>query len=215
MRGLSELISRREAAAALKMLAELEIAEDHILEIELHPLVWPEFVANTTDRCYFCKKRMYQTFQRELESYDCAFLLDGSNVDDLKSRRPGFRAIHELGVKTPLLDARLNKDEIRSLADSYQLSNHDKPSNSCLATRVSEGTVLNKEHFLLIEACEEFLLKRGFFGCRVRPDAKDVVLEVTGAGSEELTKSSVRVEIIHFFQSMGFERVLLNLKPRP
>jgi len=158
---------------------------------------------------------MYQTFQRELENSDCAFLLDGSNVDDLKSRRPGFRAIHELGVKTPLLDAGLNKDEIRSLAESCQLSNHDKPSNSCLATRIAEGTVLEKKHFLLVEECEEFLLKRNFFGCRVRPNVKDVVIEVTGADSEQVTKSSVRIEIIHFFQSMGFERVLLDLKPRP
>ena len=214
LRGLSELVSEREKNSANTILDELQFDQERRLEVEIHPLIWPEFVANTPDRCYFCKKRMYQSFQRTLEMMDCTVLLDGSNVDDLKSRRPGFRAIHELGVKTPLLDAGLNKEEIRAIANRYHLSNHDKPSNSCLATRLPEGTAIERERLSLVEKCEDFLLSRDFTGCRVKPDIKDVVLELTGKDAKRLVTSSVRIEIIHFFQSMGFARILVDLKPR-
>jgi len=214
LRGLSELLSKREKESASKILNELGIDKDMRLEIELHPLIWPEFVANTPERCYFCKKRMYQTFFRQLEKKNCTVLLDGSNVDDLKSCRPGFRAIHELDVKTPLLDAGLNKEEVRSLAKMYHLQNHDKPSNSCLATRIAEGTNLEKEKLSLVEKCEEFLLSRDFAGCRVKPDKKNVIIQATGKDIERLAVSSVRIEMVHFFQSEGFERVLVDLKPR-
>jgi pyridinium-3,5-biscarboxylic acid mononucleotide sulfurtransferase len=214
LRGLSELVSEREKNNANTILDELQFDQKMKVEVELHPLIWSEFVANTPDRCYFCKKRMYQSFQRILENTDCNVLLDGSNVDDLKSRRPGFRAIHELGVKTPLLDAGLNKEEIRALAHRYHLSNHDKPSNSCLATRLPEGTLIERESLGLVEKCEDFLLSRDFTGCRAKPNRKDIVLELTGKDAERLLTSSVRIEIIHFFQSMGFLRVLVDLKPR-
>jgi len=215
LQGMSELLSRQEAVDAAALLVELQIDEKQILKVELLPLIWPEFVVNNQERCYFCKKRMYQSFQRVIEALDAAVLLDGSNVDDLKSHRPGFRAIHELDVKTPILDAVLNKEEIRSLAKRFHLSNYNKSSNSCLATRLPEGTVIEKESLELVEKCEDFLAARSFAGCRVRPNGSDVVLELSGAYAWEGLKSSVRVEIIHFFESLGFLRVLVDLKARP
>ncbi len=214
LRGVSELVSDLEKKNATMVLDELQFSQERRMEVELHPLIWSEFVANTPDRCYFCKKRMYQSFQRILEKLDCLVLLDGSNVDDLKTLRPGFRAIHELGVQTPLLDAGLDKEDIRSLAFTYHLSNHDKPSNSCLATRLQEGVVINREGLERVEKCENFLLNRGFIGCRVKPEGKDIVLEVTGKDGERLLASSVRVEIIPFFKSVGFTRILVDLNPR-
>ncbi|RUM42866.1 MAG: hypothetical protein DSY80_06480, partial [Desulfocapsa sp.] len=116
LRAVSELVSVREQHAAAIVLHEFHLPADNLVELSLHPLIWPEFTANSNERCYFCKKRMYREFLLEAEKKKCSALLDGSNVDDLKSKRPGFRAIHELGVQTPLLDAGLNKDEIRFLA---------------------------------------------------------------------------------------------------
>ncbi len=214
LRGLSELVTQREKNSGSLILDDLIINSEMRLETVLHPLIWPEFVANTEERCYFCKKRMYQAFLRELEKNNCSVLLDGSNVDDLKSCRPGFRAIHELGIKTPLLDAGLNKEEVRSFAKSYQLKNHDKLSNSCLATRIPEGINLNNKTLRLVERCEDFLLERKFSGCRVKPEGQNVVLQITSKGAERLAISSVRVDIIHFFQSEGFERVLVDLNQR-
>ena len=214
LRGMSELVSSRESAGAAALLSELGISSTQILEIRLHSLNWPEFVVNSSERCYFCKKRMYQTFQRSLEELECPVLLDGSNVDDLKSHRPGFKAIREFNIKTPLLDAGLNKEEIRSLAKSFHLSNHNKASNSCLATRLLEGTIIEKKSLAIVEKCEDFLLDCDFFGCRVKPNGSDVVLELAENDVTRLTKLPVRVEIIHFFREMGFLRVLIDLNPR-
>jgi len=212
--GVSELISEREKGSANTILDELQVDLERRVEVELHPLIWPEFVANTSDRCYFCKKRMYQSFLRILEKLEYQVLLDGSNVDDLKSSRPGFRAIHELGVQTPLLDSGFNKDDIRALASKYHLSNHSKPSNSCLATRLPAGVQITQEYLNAVEKYEDFLLSRDFTGCRARPEGGDMVLELSGIDGNRLLTSSMRIEIIHFFQSEGFSRVLIDLIPR-
>ena len=214
LRGVSELVSKIEVEGSRLILDELQIDPGRIIEVELHPLIWPEFVANTMERCYFCKKRMYQSFQRILEKRNCPNLLDGSNVDDLKKYRPGFRAIHELGIQTPLLDSGLNKEEIRILAAARHLSNFDKPANSCLATRLPEGVEIKKENLKLVEKYEDFLLSRGFIGCRARPAGRDMVIELTTEGGERLLASAMRIEIIHFFQVEGFSRVLVDLTPR-
>ena len=145
LRGISALVSLREQEYAAALLNELGTATENIVEVSLHPLIWPEFVVNTEERCYFCKKRIYQAFLQELEQKNCTLLLDGSNVDDLKSHRPGFRAIHELGVQTPLLDVGLSKKEIRFLAAGFHLANHAKSSNSCLATRIPAGKAVTLE----------------------------------------------------------------------
>ncbi|MCF8056178.1 MAG: ATP-dependent sacrificial sulfur transferase LarE [Desulfocapsa sp.] len=215
MHGSSELVSGTERNSAFTVLDELGVDQEMRVEVEFHPLSWPEFVTNTADRCYFCKKRMYQRFLVEGLKKDCAVLLDGSNVDDLKERRLGFRAIQELGVETPLLDSGLSKKDIRFLACEFQLSTHDKASNSCLATRFSEGVTLERKGLELVEKCEEYLSKHDFSGYRVQPTPeKNVVLHVTARDMERLTTSSVRFEIIDFFKSVGFCRVLVDMEPR-
>lgn len=214
LRGISAVVSLKEQEAADALLDELGTDRENIIEVPLHPLIWPEFVANTEERCYFCKKRMYRTFLQELEQKDCAVLLDGTNVDDLKNSRPGFRAIHELGVQTPLLDVGLSKKEIRFLAAGFHLSNHDKSSNSCLATRIPVGEAITLEKIQLVEKCESFLLSRGFTGCRVRIEGVDAVLQLSLHGHERLLFNDFRVELLHFMQRLGFKRTLLDLAPR-
>jgi uncharacterized protein len=214
LQGISELVSMREREAAHGILDELQVAQGQRMEVELHPLMWNEVVANTDDRCYFCKKRMYMAFLQVLESDAGTVLLDGSNVDDLKSGRPGFRAIHELAVQTPLLDAGLNKEEIRALVQSFGVSNYNKPSNSCLATRIATGVAIEAETLALVERCESFLLNRNFIGCRVKPDGDRVVLELRKDDAQLIVEPSVRIEIIHFLQSLGFLKILLDLNPR-
>ena len=215
LHGVSELVSRTERNHAVTILDELGVDQEMRVDVELNPLNWPEFVINTAFRCYFCKKRMYQKFLVESLKRDCAALLDGSNVDDLKKSRPGFRAIHELGVETPLLNAELNKEEIRSIACGFQLSNHDKVSNSCLATRFSEGMILDKEGLALVEKCEAFLFSHDFAGCRVQPTPeKNVVLHVAERDMERLLVSAERADIIGFFKFVGFGRVLVDLESR-
>lgn len=214
LRAVSAIISAQEQQAAATLLDILQSLQENIVTVMLYPLLRPEFVNNTSDRCYLCKKQMYRTFLLELEKRECTTLLDGSNVDDLKSRRPGFKAIHELGVQTPLLDAGLSKSEIRSLAVSLDLSNHDKPSNSCLATRIPEGTVITEKKLRLVEECETFLLSRGFHGCRVRVEGEDAVLQIGARDSDRLFSQDRRDELLYFMQQLGFKRVLCDLRLR-
>lgn len=214
LRGVSELLAQREIDDAVRVLDELGVELQQRFEVNHYPLVHPGFVANAPDRCYFCKKIMYQAFLDLLKNNDCTILLDGSNVDDLQSSRPGFRAIHELGVCTPLLDGGLNKEDIRALAKMFKLSNHDKPSNSCLATRLAEGIHIEREELKLVEQFEEFLLDYECLGCRVKINRKSVILQVAARDIERFVVSSRRVEVLHFFQSEGFEEVLLDIKAR-
>jgi len=214
LHAVSELVSTKEQESAAATLAAFNPSQNNHVEIILHPLIWPEFIANTCDRCYFCKKRMYKSFLLEADQRQCTALLDGSNVDDLKSKRPGSRAIHELAVQTPLLDAGLNKDEIRSLARKAGLPTHNKPSNSCMATRIPEGSIISKEKLELVEKCESFLLDKGFVACRVRVEGQDVVLQLAAADSRNLLTEAMRVDLLCFAQRLGITRVLLDIAPR-
>lgn len=214
LHAVSDLISKQEQEAANAILLECDPPADNFVEVPLEPLLWDEFTENTIDRCYFCKKRMYTKFLAEAEQRQYSILLDGSNVDDLKSWRPGFRAIHELGVQTPLLDVRLSKSDIRFLAEKFTLSNHDKHSNSCLATRILEGSVISKEKLELVEKCEFFLLNKGFSNCRVRIERQDAVLQLTAVDRNRLLLEDIRKDLLCFVQGIGFTRVLLDLASR-
>ena len=122
-----------------------------LLTVSLNPLVWPEFTENPQDRCYLCKKKIYQTFLEKMGELHFSILMDGTNLDDLSDFRPGLKALHELNVKTPLADAGLAKDEIRQLSKDLNLPNWDKYSSSCLATRVVTGQEINEEKIELIK----------------------------------------------------------------
>jgi len=139
--------------------------------IPIRPLAQPEFVANTADRCYFCKKSVYLHF---LELLPPGYhLLDGTNLDDVGEDRPGRRALAELGVVTPLLAAGLGKEEIRTLAHELGLPNWDRPSASCLATRVPVGMKITPKLLRHIEECETVVRGEGFGHIRVRPTTVD------------------------------------------
>ena len=108
------------------------------------PLSWPEFIANPPDRCYLCKKHIYQTFKDDsVVSQGGYQLLDGTNFDDLATDRPGLKAIPEFEVRTPLAEANLTKKEIRKLSRDMRLATWDKPSSSCFATRIPAGTTID------------------------------------------------------------------------
>lgn len=138
-------------------------------QIHLTPLDWDDFTANDEQRCYHCKRHLYQIFQIERAQLGCSFLLDGTNVDDMNTVRPGLQAVRDLAVQTPLFDAGLTKDDIRYFAKKAGLPNHDLPSDSCLATRIAVGKRIDRSELIKIENGESFLRDLGFSGCRVKP----------------------------------------------
>ncbi len=184
------------------------------MQIDLYPLQWREFVVNSEERCYFCKKRIYSAFKEVMCQKNYEYLLDGTNKDDLKDHRPGFRAIRELGVHSPLLQVGLNKQEIRIIAKEVGLSNHDLPSNSCLATRIETSTIISDKMLSLVSEAEEFLHDKGYLGSRIQPRDKSIVIAVQNGDFERIVERSQRLSILHYFQSIGFESVAIDLRGR-
>ncbi len=182
--------------------------------IEFDPLTWREFTANPKDRCYLCKKKIFTLFLSEIQKTGVTVLLDGTNKDDLGCDRPGFSAIQELGVQSPLAMAGLTKGDIRKLAEAAGLKNYDQPSNSCLATRVATGAPLTVELLELIDKAERFLNEKGFRGCRVRPLGERTIIEVMEKDFEKAAAFSIREEIYRYFSLLGLYGPALDLVGR-
>ncbi len=181
--------------------------------VDLQPLNWPDFVNNDAWRCYYCKRKTYSAFLDELADND-VMLIDGTNQDDLSESRAGLAVIKELGVKTPLADARLNKKEIRFLAHSFGLPNYNTPSNSCLATRMHTTTKIRAKSLNIVAAIEKKLHDMGFSGCRVRPVDEIVIIELREQDILNISRKHNRMDIVHFCNYHGFKKILLDVKGR-
>ncbi len=182
--------------------------------IELFPLDISEFVQNDDKRCYYCKRYSYSAFVQLLTKLNCDALLDGTNADDLNDHRPGFQAIQEHGVHTPLLDAGLRKHEIRKLARQRGLRNHDLPSESCLATRIPTHTRIHQSLLTKIEQVESILNGYGFKGCRVRLFTDRVVFELQNSDFKQLADQKLRKKIYTQIGKLGIQTVHLDLLGR-
>jgi uncharacterized protein len=182
--------------------------------LEINPLLEQRFIRNSRDRCYVCKKLIYAKLIEEMQGHGINTLLDGTNCDDLNEDRPGHQAISELGVVTPLVDAGLNKRDIRGIAAMLGLKNAELPSNSCLATRIECDTTVEEGMLRVIDEMETFLISLGFTGCRVRPRQDKVILELREDHLKQLMEDRQRLEIMEYFQGMGYGSVLLDLQGR-
>ncbi len=180
---------------------------------DYYPLSWPEFVANPPDRCYHCKKNIYTGF---LESIPSGYsLLDASQLDDLSQDRPGGKAMRELSVKTPLIEASLNKKEVRCLARDLGLPNWDKPSESCLATRIKYGRPITEIEMEWIACGEEFMTALGFAGCRVKYGEDGVVISLMDGDYCRVGDPVLRRKIGNFFAESVHRQVFLTVSGRP
>ncbi len=215
LHGRSELQKEAESELAMGWLGRHGLADGVATQaLELQPLDWQEFVKNPADRCYLCKLRVYTLFFGFAEKWGAQVLLDGTNTDDLQDTRPGFRAIKELGVKTPFVAAGFSKAEIRQLSHEFVLDTWDRPSSSCLATRVPAGLEITREHLGKIETWETFLLGLDFKGCRARISAENpetVYVSIEEKDYERFLARLTRLGLIKFFQSQGIKKVYLDM----
>lgn len=185
--------------------------------IDIYPLDWQDFAANPADRCYLCKKRVYSLFLEQAERLQVNVLLDGTNADDLQSDRPGLKALKELGIKTPLAKAGLTKKVVRALSREAGLETWDKPSSSCLATRIPTGLDITIERIDLVRRAESVLEEMGFAGCRVRLDtvsANTAYIQVQEKDIHNITIDLHRAFLLEKFRKIGFSRVFLDIYGR-
>lgn len=195
----------REHAVALAR----SIGAYHVVVIA-NELDSPDFAANPADRCYYCKKVRYDSFKKLQQELGIAHIVDGSNLDDLGDHRPGLRATEELGVRCPLQEAGLQKNEIRELARSMGLPNWGMPSQACLASRFPYGTVITEERLKKIGEAEKFLRHLGFSPVRVRYHGEVARIEVPQADIARLLEH--RVEVAAHIKKQGFTYVAIDLE---
>ena len=180
--------------------------------VESNELEIPGFAANPKDRCYHCKKELFQLCVEKAAAAGFAFIADGSNTDDLGDYRPGRRAVGELKVRSPLLEAGLCKDDIRRLSRELALPTWDKQPYACLASRFPYGVEITPERLQMIESCEEFLKKEGFTVYRVRFHNETARIELAEAEMARLLEPAKRQKLVAFFKGAGFTYVALDLQ---
>lgn len=196
----------REAVALAKAIGARQIV------VESNELEIPGFAANPKDRCYHCKRELFQLCAARAAELECAWIADGSNVDDLGDYRPGRRAAGELAVRSPLLEAGLGKEDIRSLSRELGLPTWDKQAYACLSSRFPYGIEITPERLRMVEACEEFLKGKGFRVYRVRYHQDTARIELAEEELARLLEPALREELVAFFKESGFTYVALDLQ---
>ncbi len=193
-----------EAEAFIKQLA----VKQQVIELPVDE----EVRNNVPNRCYFCKSSTFKRFREELDALGFDTLVDGTNADDTQEYRPGMRAIRENHVRSPLQEAGLTKEEIRLLSHEMGLPEWDKPSNTCLVTRIPYNTLISDEDLRLIEQAELFLMKQGFRQVRVRKHSDLARIEVDPGMIDRLFEKEMAARITEHLKELGFKYVSLDLE---
>ncbi|WP_081676698.1 ATP-dependent sacrificial sulfur transferase LarE [Butyrivibrio sp. NC3005] len=188
--------------------------ENNIEQIELNIDIFEvdEFAENTKDRCYYCKKNMFEKILLAAKEKGFDIVCEGSNQSDMSDYRPGLKALEELCIYSPLRKALLLKDEIRQLSKKDGILIWDKPSFACLASRVMYGERITKEKLEKIGYCEKVLLELGFKQYRVRMHGNLARIEIYKEDFGRILEEDVRMKIMSSFQKAGFTYVTLDMQ---
>ena len=173
----------------------------------------PEFVRNPPQRCYICKKSRFSAICDIAVAQGLPWVADGSNVDDLGDFRPGMKAVRELGVRSPLLEAGFSKADVRALSKALGLRTWDKPAYACLATRIPYGSPITAEKLKRIDACEDYIRATSISAqVRVRDHGDTARIEVASENISRLLEEETRKRLSAFFKDLGFKFVTLDLE---
>ncbi len=173
----------------------------------------PNYLRNNPDRCYFCKSELYGRLSGMLNILEVETIVSGANMDDAGDHRPGMRAASEKGVRHPLQECGLTKDDVRNLAREWDLPTWDKPATPCLSSRIAYGEEVTPERVKMIDAAEAWLRQRGLKLLRVRYHKGDLArIEVPVEELPALAGPTVRAELIPAFRALGFKFVTLDLE---
>jgi len=204
----SQFVPKRETEFAKKM-AHL-IGVKHIcLKVDI--LENEEVVQNTLERCYYCKKQMFSLIKKAAENLRIKTLLHAVNLDDLKDFRPGLKAADELGFLAPLVDAKCTKNDIRQLSRQLELETWNKPSQSCLATRIPYDEKIIAQNLIKVDKAEIFLQDLGFDQVRVRCHGKTARIEVDPKLIDKVLNHHIRQKISKKFQEIGFDHAGVDI----
>lgn len=178
--------------------------------IEIDELEETKIEHNPTDRCYRCKKGIFQKIKSRAEELGIQYIIEGTNEDDLHEYRPGIKALKELGIISPLADLKVTKKEVRSMASALSISVAERPVSPCLATRLPYGAHITYELLSRIEAGEAALREAGYYNVRLRVHGDILRIEVDSKDIERLVKQ--RKEITERMKKLGFLYITVDLE---
>ena len=184
----------------------------HHTAIESHELSDTVFSSNPKDRCYYCKKNMFSKLLAISKKMNIRLVLDGSNADDVSDYRPGYKALSELEIISPLMDAGLTKEEIRFLSKEMNLQTWDKPANPCLASRIPYGNIITKEKLATVDKAETFIRSMGFDTIRVRHHDSIARIELSPEDISRFMIHGIREQVVRHLKKLGFTWIAVDIE---
>lgn len=188
-----------------------KIGIKHVV-VWVNPLAEKDFVSNPANRCYLCKLGDLSKVRAVADENGLKEIVDGSNADDRTDYRPGLKAKEELGVRSPLAEVGIGKEEVRELSLMLRLPTATKSASPCLASRIPYGERITKEKLGMIEEAEEFLRAKGFEGVRVRMHGDMARIEAQPRDIPRLSSAGVRLSVSKRLRALGFTYVSLDLE---
>ncbi len=170
------------------------------------------FAQNPPNRCYLCKHELFEKILAIAKKEGIAAVAEGSNLDDNGDYRPGLQAVAELGVKSPLREVQLSKQEIRALSRQFGLPTWEKQSFACLSSRFPYGETISEEKLHMVDQAEQLLLGLGFSQVRVRIHGTIARIELLPQEFPKLMEEATREQVNQAFRSYGFSYVALDLQ---
>jgi uncharacterized protein len=204
----SESLAEREYVAAGAFAQAIAARHEVIATSELSN---PQYAANPTDRCYFCKSELYAKLAAIARERGCAAIVDGYNRDDEGDFRPGRRAAREHSVRSPLYEAGLGKADVRALARALGLDVWDKPALACLSSRFPYGTPITLELLRQVDLAEQAVHDAGFRACRVRHHGDIARIEVPEEDIAVVADAERRARVVDGVRAAGYRYVTLDL----
>ncbi len=204
--GISPSLMAEEANECPKIAAHIGIPYREVRTDEMED---PNYTSNPVNRCYFCKSELWDTLVPLAAEHGLAYVVDGSNADDLGDFRPGMLAGQEHAVRSPLVEAGMTKADIRALSAALALPTWDKPSHPCLSSRIPHGTLITIEKLDEVGQAEAYLRVLGFRGFRVRHHGEIARLEIPLHDFPRMLEH--REAIVDALTDIGFRFVTLDL----
>jgi uncharacterized protein len=205
--GLSDTYPDEEMAEARALAAELGV--EHVM-VRTEELTDPRYAMNSHQRCFFCKNELYGKLHELATQRGITHIIDGTNADDLGDHRPGLRAARQLGVRSPLQEVGMTKDEIREISNELGLRTWDKPAFACLSSRFPYGTPITLEKLKQVADAERGIRQLGFRGFRVRHHDTVARLEVDPADFPRVLEQ--HDQIVKTVRDAGYRFVTLDLQ---
>jgi pyridinium-3,5-biscarboxylic acid mononucleotide sulfurtransferase len=205
---VSITMARSERQSAMELASTLGVRHE---VVESNELERPGFAQNPTNRCYHCKSELLEIAAPAAQRLGLREVLLGTNLDDLGDHRPGLDAAKERGARQPMVEAQLDKAEVRALSKQLGLPTWDKPQLACLSSRFPYGTEITPQKLQQVDAFEDGLRALGFRQLRVRYHGDVARLELEAGSMGRALDPEIRPRIVELGRRVGFTFVALDL----